>query len=122
NSLLPPADVKEYYDQMTISMSQGGNALHLLAFELNPKRGRQKLVEPPEEMMTQTGFKSIINNFIRGYYEYIETPPEKHLRDSTETRPIRGLRPLLEIPFLSIENEAVILKELLNIEENSQKD
>lgn len=122
-SLLPPADVKEYQEQIETVVSQGGSTLDWLAFELNPQTGPQKLVDPPPELMTQAKLQgSIIKKFIHGYYEYIESSGMQSKYAYSDKQPIRGLRPLLEIPFLSIENEALILKELQNLENNKERD
>jgi hypothetical protein len=121
HSLLPPGDVNEYTKQTTSSMLQGGSALDWLAFEISPKTGR-KLIEPPLELKQQVNMtQSIVENFIRGHYEYIE--PQVEESEARRTASVaRGLRPYFEIPFLKIKDEAVILKEMQDMENLEKRD
>ncbi|HEV2524488.1 MAG TPA: ankyrin repeat domain-containing protein, partial [Gammaproteobacteria bacterium] len=121
NSLLPPGDVNEYTKQTTSSMSQGGSALDWLAFEISPKTGR-KLIEPPSDLKQQAQMsESIVEGFIRGHFEYLEP----QIAETTARRTasiVRGLRALFEIPFLKIKDEAVILREMQDMENLATRD
>lgn len=121
NSLLPPGDINEYTKQTKNSMSQGGSALDWLAFELSPKEGR-KLVEPPSDLKQKAKLQhSIVESFIHGHYEYLESQVEESIAIRI-VRVIRGIRFIFEDPAVTILDATVILKELENIEKLAVRD
>jgi ankyrin repeat protein len=106
HSILPVADVKDYHTQMERTLGQGGSLLDTLAFRLTPKRSKdESWFKMPE------GFQSTLSDFLDGYYEYLAPPKGQ----ASHKQSVRGLRALLEIPFLDIKNSAVLSVELLNI-------
>ncbi len=118
SSLLPPADVNNYNEQITESMRQGGSALDWLAFELG-KKG--KIIEPSKELMEQAKLPalktSILENFIQGQYEYVETEISY-----TDKQAIRGVRMLLESGFTSVSDPKKLHAQLKAVLEKSPRD
>ncbi len=93
-------DIKLYEKQTSRSMAQGGAAIDLLAFDLE----RSVFVEP-------AGFEEIITDFIWGKYSYVaSSTPE--LVEKPLTTTIRGIRSLVELPFLTLKDERVLKREL----------
>jgi hypothetical protein len=102
HSLVPVADIKCYDAQVNDAFSQGGCALDLLGFDLGQRNFRFPAPQP-----------NILKDFMRGEYEYLGPSAkitstrcpakESHDRITNDGKQtIRGLRPLLEIPFLGL--------------------
>ena len=114
-SAVPIADVKNYDEQLGLDISshnsvyQGGSSLDWLSFSIN-KSG--KFHFPKNNL-------KILDQFIQGYYSYRPHPLEVPFSDK---QVMRGLRPLLEIPFLRLEEESkhIVIKELSQIEDLSE--
>jgi hypothetical protein len=94
-------DVKVYGDQITLSTNQGGSTVDFLAFDLT----KGVLVEPKNH-------RYIVDDLIKGTYRYIA--PSEPLRDA-DKQTLRGLRPLLELPFLRVLDETRLREELETI-------
>jgi hypothetical protein len=84
-------DVKDYESQTQRSTAQGGSTIDFLAFDI--EHGR--FVEPD-------GHDYIVDDFLRGTYRYLE-PQRGQKRESFEKQVIRGVRPLIELPFLDLD-------------------
>ena len=83
--IFPAADVKTYADQIKRTVSQGGSALDWMAFPLKDVNGVRAIKEPRE----------IFTPFLKGELNYISHGNSSHKKS------IRGLRPLLELPFVN---------------------
>ena len=94
NSFLPKADVLPYQEQLDRTKSEGGSTLDWIAFPIN---GEEIAVES----------KDVLKDFITGIYRY------KKGKTTSHRQTVRGLRPLLEIPFLRLDRES---QNLLNEE------
>lgn len=92
--IYPVADVKEYSSQVSKSMEQGGSELDWLAYDAE----RKMILEPK-------GAEEIIHDFLMGVYTY-HVPGDP--RFNTDKQIIRALRPMVEIPFLRLKNEAYV--------------
>lgn len=103
--LVPVADVKEYNEQINRTTEQGGSSLDWLAYSLRENQFRHPEKHP-----------DILENFFKGELNYIkgENPKDKQT--------IRGLRALLEIPFLKLtpEGQKTLLEELSKIKDLSK--
>jgi hypothetical protein len=102
-SLFTIGDVKGYDGQIARSTNQGGATTDFLAFDM--KTG--KFVEP-------TNMGGIIDSLVQGHYSYL-APVEGYKVEDEAKQIIRGMRPLLELPFLELENDAQFRKELTNL-------
>ena len=101
HSIVPLADVKCFDSQVGEAFSQGGSALDLIGFELNSRNFRF-----PEKLPT------LLLDFLHGQYDYLPSSPRaassnrcpdyQTYSTDEDKQLIRGLRPLLEIPFLSL--------------------
>ena len=100
NTLFPKADVLDYQKQMSEAVVQGGSTLDFLAFDIN----KGVFVEPKEHT-------DIVENFVRGVFDYTAPKDASQVRNPAK-QTIRGMRPLLEIPFLGIKDETVFRREL----------
>ena len=100
NTLFPKADVGDYTTHMNWVMNQGGSTLEFLAFDF--KKGT--FVEHEKH-------GDIVENFVRGTFDYITSIDASYVENPAE-KAIRGMRPLLEIPFLEIKDETVFRREL----------
>lgn len=109
NNLFTIADVKVYEDQISRSVAQGGSSIDFLAFDLEKK----KLIEPPSK-------KNIINDFLMGLYSYI--PPALEKQEDFDKQVIRGIRPLIELPFIKLKDEGQLKKELYILIDNIKSD
>ncbi len=101
-SIVPVADVKEYSEQLARATAQGGSTIDFMAFDLESGKFR----------MPETWIKhpQLIEDFLCGIFDYL--PPTEG--EASDKQTIRGLRPLLEIPFLRLthEGEVQLAKEL----------
>lgn len=94
-SIVPIADVKKYESQLGSTPSyhnavyQGGSTLDWLSFSINQKGNFRCPIDHPY----------ILDDFIKGQYAYLPHPTDIFFSDK---QTIRGLRPLLEIPFLQL--------------------
>lgn len=93
------ADVKDYETQIRRTTRQGGATIDYLAFSMK----NRKFVEPPAH-------DYIIDDFIRGYYRYL-APFDEAERPQKQT--VRGIRALLEFPFLDVQDPEQLKRELL---------
>lgn len=108
-SLFTVGDVKQYDEQIQRSTNQGGATIDFLAFDI--QKGR--FVEPSTE-------GEIANDIVRGLYHYVApTSPDKIEDPAKQT--VRGIRPLIELPFLRIANEDRFKSELKELIENLPK-
>lgn len=100
SSLFTIGDVKNFDEQMERSVRQGGSTLDFLVFDL--KFG--KLIEPEEH-------PNIVRDFFLGYYSYVKPRDEKFIEKPLK-QTVRGFRPLLEMPFLSVKDESILREEI----------
>lgn len=105
HSIVPIGDVKLYQKQLDRAVAQGGSDLDWLAFPISkvklPKKGDHEEELYEQKMKMPDSHPDIIHNFIYGFYRYLPpTDPKTPLAEDSQT--IRGLRPLLEIPFLHL--------------------
>ena len=85
-------DVKAYKQQIDRATAQGGSALDWLAFSISKDKGSIK--EPDGDL-------HIFTNFYQGTYDYFAPKPGEKV-EIADKQTIRGLRALLELPFLDI--------------------
>lgn len=97
-NVVPIADVKDYHSQLKRATSQGGSSLDWLAYSLTDN-----------VMRNADNYPDIFKNFFLGEYDYLPPMDKKEIPEEKQT--IRGLRPLIEIPFLRLsKNGEVQLK------------
>ncbi len=134
-SILPAADVKDYEHQLNRVLKQGGSMLDALALTINPKgtsdederivhvEGQDPQKAPlnirnmhlvsmkkaPMELKFAKGQDEVIQDFLQGFYEYVSP---KQGQSSSQKQAIRGLRPLIEIPFLNLKDDTLLMEEL----------
>lgn len=108
NTLIPQGDVNDYHEQTNSTSSQGGSSLDWLAFPLPKKNGTVGAIREPSNS------DGIMHHFLKGEYAYLPPPDGAEVKDK---QTIRGLRPLLEIPFLKLTTagETQLQKELVEI-------
>lgn len=116
-SLIPIGDVNDYQKQISRVLQQGGSMLDALAFKLSDKKtgpvsSKHHLFREP--IGADKKKVPIIKSFIDGICDYINKG------QSTQKQTIRGLRALLELPFLELseQGKAVIISELRAISEH----
>ncbi len=97
------ADAKNYTEQIERSTAQGGSEVDFLAFDT--ERGR--FVEPP-------GHSGIVHRLTEGVYRYL-APASKNVIEDPDKQTVRGLRPLLELPFLKLEDDRQFRSELTTL-------
>jgi hypothetical protein len=107
--IVPYADVGEYQQQMGEAASEGGSLLDLLAY---PVTGGE--IREPENYAGKDQYPSIMQSFLRGQANYVTGTKQPH---NPTKQTIRGLRPLLEIPFLKVDeaSQRVMVEELQKI-------
>lgn len=93
-------DVKDYQSQTNRSSSEGGCSLDWLAFDFNTAKYREPSRNP-----------RVVKNFISGQISYMSPTATIPISEHAGTV-VRGLRPLLEIPFLKYQKEDFFRKEL----------
>ncbi len=93
-AVVPVGDVKDYQRQMTRTTRQGGSVLDWLAFRVTQEPSLAHMKMP-------AGYPDIFQKFIEGEYAYLK-PKEEDSATASSKQTIRGLRPLLEIPFLKL--------------------
>ena len=103
-------DVKDYREQTERSVRQGGADIDFLAFDIEAGH----FVEPE-------GRTEIVNNLLRAEYQYL--PPEKGQSiEDAEKQTVRGMRPLVELPFLRIKDERRFREELRQLQVSAEAD
>jgi hypothetical protein len=102
-------DVKEYVEQTNRASRQGGSTLDLLSFDT----AKRRFIEPER-------FPDIVDDLVRGVYSYVGPETAANVEDAAK-QTIRGLRPLLELPFLRLKDEKLLTKELAELSENAKK-
>ncbi|HCU06474.1 MAG TPA: hypothetical protein DIC42_02670 [Holosporales bacterium] len=94
-SIVPIGDVKDYDTQVGTDRSdknavaQGGSSLDWLAFPVSAASGRS--------MVMPSDYQEIMDHFLKGELDYIPSPQQP----TPDKQTIRGLRSLLELPFLN---------------------
>jgi hypothetical protein len=106
-AIVPVGDVKEYKVQIDRATEQGGLTLDWLAY---PVTGGE--IREPQFYAGKDQYPSIMQSFLQGEANYIRG------RDMSAKQTIRGLRPLLEIPFLKADetSQNVMIEELNRIQ------
>jgi hypothetical protein len=102
-SLFTVGDVKDYEEQTRRSTSQGGAAVDFLAFDLK----KRQTLEPH-------GYQGILQDLVRGWYRYLPPESDEKVEDAAK-QTIRGIRPLIELPFLTLADETQLRAEFENI-------
>jgi hypothetical protein len=95
-SIVPIGDVKDYEKQLGLksqrsAVVQGGSSLDWLAFPID--------LNEPQKMRFPEGYSHILSSFLRGELEYLKSPDNM---EDLDKQTVRGLRPFLEIPFLTL--------------------
>lgn len=103
HTFLPIADVKVRGKQLKYSYEQGGASIDWLSLELTTPNEGELALRGPEFIQDF----NIMYDFIDGCYRYIQG-----IEPAEQKQIIRGLRALLEIPFLSINDVDVIQNQL----------
>lgn len=103
-------DVRHYHDQIALATSQGGSTIDFLAFDVVTGR----FVEPP-------GFTTIVDDLLSGQYAYV-APRDRSTLKNPIKQTVRGIRPLLELPFLKLKDETVFREELEQLLHQLQTD
>lgn len=98
------ADFKVYAEQISRSTGQGGSDVDFLAFDVI----RGKMIQPPA-VEDAPDYSVIWDNLICGRYRYL--PPVDSIEDAAK-QTVRGFRPLLELPFIQLEDEAQLRAEI----------
>ena len=104
-------DFKVYDKQIDRSTRQGGSELDFLSLDIEA----QKLVTPPNSRNVK--YSETARNLIRGIYRYL---PPVDLVEDADKQTVRGLRAIFELPFLRLESEAQLHKELLALIEKAK--
>ena len=99
-SVFTVGDVKQYDEQTQRSTRQGGATIDFLAHDMHAK----KMIEPQ-------GYHGIVRKMLLGLYEYIAPATGVQVEDGAK-QTVRGLRPMIELPFLKMENEDVFRQEI----------
>ncbi len=100
-TLFSVADIKDWHTQLASSIASGGSSVDWMSFD--PVDG--KFLEPALDF-------SVVDDLIAGKYRYlISTDPKKN-RDSLK-QTVRGLRPLLELPWIELGKGSELLFEEL---------
>ncbi|MEY4615579.1 MAG: hypothetical protein RJB66_539 [Pseudomonadota bacterium] len=94
-------EVHEVQSQLHRAISQGGSTLDMLAFDLTMG-----------EFINPSRAPDTIDSFIRGEYDYLAPEFEESGTDNYLKQALRGLRPMVEIPFLNLKTSDVLLKDL----------
>jgi hypothetical protein len=109
--IIPVGDVREYKAHVEDDAAQeGGSLLDLLAY---PVTGGE--IREPKNYAGKDQYPSIMESFFMGQANYVSgiKPPHNPTKQT-----IRGLRPLLEIPFLKVDeaSQSVMIEELNRIQ------
>lgn len=99
-ALFAVGDVKDRNEQLQRSTRQGGSLVDFLSFDLERKKFRE-----PE------AFPGIVDDLIRGEYRYVAPASPQAVEDAAK-QTIRGIRPLLELPYLKLKDETQFREEL----------
>ena len=104
-------DVKEHLSQVGRSREQGGSEIDMIALSLD----QGKLIEPD--------FSDRITRDILGG-TYVYSDGSKQGKDTRQKQTVRGLRALVELPWLSLnpKSEALLLSELSKLTRDLQRD
>ena len=97
-------DVKGYQEQLGTAVSQGGAALDWLCFDV--RRGR--FVEPASQRAHPL---DLLDGVVAGKMEYF-APTRPDLVSNPGKQTVRGLRALLELPFLRYGDEGALRADL----------
>lgn len=109
-SIIPVGDVKEYNKQLgegsSSAVKQGGSTLDWLAFPIN-SQGKPSMRCPEK-------YPQILDDLLEGKLSYVQA---SSLTRDLDKQAIRGLRPLLELPFACLDQEssATLQKELMPV-------
>ncbi|MFC1609631.1 hypothetical protein ACFL6C_01610 [Myxococcota bacterium] len=103
-------DLKPWAQQMQRTMRQGGNSIDLLSFAVD----RAEFVEPD-------GMKGIVSDLLLGKHRFLLSDWVD--LENPEDTILRGIRPMLELPWLSLDPESCEILEnaLKKVEEQIEK-
>ncbi len=100
-SIFTVGDTKPYDEQIGLATRQGGSVVDFLAFDVEAGRFR----------LPQT-HSYIVQEMLSGWYRYVAPASGEKQKDS-DKQTVRGIRPLLELPFLSVLDDEQFKQELL---------
>ena len=101
NTLFPIPDVHDYHTFLEEEyVLYGGSHLDFLAFDMR----RGDFVEPSR-------YRNIVDRFLMGVFDYTAAVDNFTVKNPAK-QTFRGIRVLLEIPFLRVDDEAVLRREL----------
>lgn len=110
HSLMPIGDVKDRKKQMSRTLAQGGSLVDTMGFLLvGPEEERDKyrlIEENPGDHERE--FDSVFYNLVHGRYQYLRELDGEKLENK---QIIRGLRSLLELPFIELDEESKVIIE-----------
>ncbi len=113
-SIVPLGDVNDYQKQFgnegyQSAVNQGGSTLDWLAFPLTDPMSNGSLANtkplPIHDFKMPDRHGDILKYFIAGHLQYLRPEPGVTLSDP-DKQTIRGLRALLEIPFLTFDDKS----------------
>ena len=96
-------DSKDYNEQILRASNQGGSTVDLLAFDLDSR----KVVEPAR-------FPHAFDDLIRGVADYAP-PISANIVEDIQKQTVRGLRTLIELPWIHYRDEHVLVLELKSL-------
>lgn len=104
-------DVKDHITQVGWTKKQGGSEVDMIALSLDEGR----VVEP--DLGDHT-----VRDLLSGIYRYVSG--EKQEKDGRQKQTIRGLRPLVELPWLSLDSksETLLLSEINQLNSELKQD
>jgi hypothetical protein len=108
-SVFTVGDIKDYHEQTGRSTKQGGATIDFLAFDLE----RGIFIEPESH-------RGIVEQILRGQYQYIAPQTENNVEDKHK-QTIRGIRALIELPFLRLQDSGQLEKELKELLKDVQE-
>lgn len=93
------ADCKDYGEQIGLASRQGGSTIDMLAFDTDEG-----------ELLNPDRFPGISKDLARGVYDY--AAPVQVISDP-EKQTIRGMRPRLELPWMTLKDDSILRRELV---------
>ena len=106
NNFVPAPDVKDFITQQTRALNQGGSLMDFLAMDVDTG----EILEPNIiEGFSAAPYSRVFSDFVCGNYHYVAPPTGGRVEDK---QTIRGLRPLVQLPFLRVADETQIRSEM----------
>ena len=105
----PVGDTKDYNEHIHRAANQGGSTVDLLAYDLKTK----KIVDPFR-------FPQAFNDLIGGVIDYAP-PVDSQAVEDWEKQLVRGLRSLVELPWVHYRDESILREELKQMIHNAER-